>query len=50
VPKYFSVYLFTFTNGKFYCGITSKRPERRWQKGEGYKKCPLVYKAIKKYG
>ena len=50
VDKINFVYLLTFPNGKAYCGITNKIPERRWQNGEGYQKCPLVYKAIKKYG
>ena len=46
----YSVYRFTFPNGKYYFGMTSQKPHRRWQNGEGYKKCPLVYSAIKKYG
>lgn len=48
--KIYSVYLFTFPNGKKYCGQTSQEVERRWAHGQGYKKCPLVYKAILKYG
>lgn len=47
----YSIYLFTFPNDKKYCGFTSSKPERRWGKdGAGYKKCPLVYRAITKYG
>lgn len=46
----YSVYKFTFPNGKLYIGMTSQKPSRRWQNGEGYKKCPLVYKAIQKFG
>ena len=37
-------------NGKNYFGITSKNPEERWKKGEGYKSSPHFYLAIKKYG
>ncbi len=48
--KIYSVYLLTFPNGKKYCGQTSQKVERRWANGQGYKKCPLVYKAIIKYG
>lgn len=46
----YSIYRFTFPNGKYYFGMTSQKPHRRWQNGEGYKKCPLVYSAISKYG
>ena len=48
--KKYKVYLFIFPNGKFYCGYTSQTLQRRWDNGNGYKKCPLVYKAIQKYG
>ena len=37
-------------NGKRYVGITKKKPERRWNNGEGYKESPRFYNAIKKYG
>lgn len=37
-------------NGKIYIGQTCKKPEQRWANGEGYQKCTLFYKAIKKYG
>lgn len=37
-------------NGKKYIGITSVRPERRWRKGEGYKRSVKFYNSIKKYG
>ena len=50
LEKIYKVYLFTFPNGKKYCGFTSKKLERRWDNGNGYQKCPLVYKAIQKYG
>lgn len=48
--KIYSIYLFTFPNNKKYCGYTSQAVERRWNNGNGYDKCPLVHKAIIKYG
>lgn len=36
-------------NGKKYVGITSKKPEARWQNGTGYK-TQMFGKAIEKYG
>lgn len=37
-------------NGKKYIGITGQKPEKRWLNGKGYKRCPLFYRAICKYG
>lgn len=37
-------------NGKRYIGITSLKPTNRWANGDGYKRCPLFYAAIQKYG
>ena len=37
-------------SGKRYIGITSLSPQKRWQNGRGYKKCPYFYRAIEKYG
>ena len=37
-------------NGKVYIGLTSLKPERRWQSGKGYKDQPYFYSAILKYG
>lgn len=49
--KEYKIYLFTFPNGKKYCGYTSQQNiHSRWHGGHGYDKCPLVGKAIKKYG
>ena len=48
--KRYSVYKHTFPNGKTYVGLTCQNPLARWQKGDGYKNQPLVFKAIKKYG
>lgn len=37
-------------NGKIYIGQTKQKPENRWRNGEGYKKSPYFYNAIRKYG
>lgn len=37
-------------NGKKYIGITGQKPTNRWANGQGYKRCPLFYGAIQKYG
>lgn len=51
MDKLYTIYLLTFPNNKKYCGYTSQQPERRWGKnGSGYTRCPLVYRAIQKYG
>jgi len=46
----YTVYKHIFPNNKIYIGITSRKPEIRWNKGKGYKLCPLMNKAIQKYG
>lgn len=38
------------TNGKKYVGQTCQKPKRRWDNGNGYRRCTLFYRAIKKYG
>lgn len=44
-------YLHIFPNDKIYVGTTQRiKPEIRWQNGSGYKKQPLVWRAIQKYG
>jgi len=48
--KKYKVYLFTFPNNKKYCGYTSQSLKHRWDNGNGYKRCPLVWRAIQKYG
>ena len=48
--KRFSVYMHVFPNGKFYIGMTSRKPYERWSGGHGYKEQPLVWDAIVKYG
>lgn len=37
-------------NGKRYVGITSKKPEYRWNNGKNYKGCTYFSRAIDKYG
>ena len=47
----YCVYLHTNkTNGKKYVGITSRKTNTRWQKGNGYKRQKKFYAAISKYG
>lgn len=46
----YSTYCQIFPNGKIYVGITSKKPEQRWQKGKGYGEGSFVRNAIEKYG
>jgi len=38
------------TNFKKYVGITSQKPEYRWNYGRAYKQCPHFNSAIQKYG
>lgn len=42
------VYKYVFPNNKIYIGITSRTLEERWK--SGYRHCPYVLNAIKKYG
>lgn len=55
-PKYYSngyykVYVHTnLTNGKRYVGITSQKPEYRWNDGKSYKCNPHFWSSICKYG
>ena len=47
----YSVYKHTnLSNGKSYVGVTSMKPEKRWNGGLGYKKQPKFFRAILKYG
>lgn len=50
--KKFCVYRHIFPNGKSYIGITSKKPNQRWENGKGYSKTGqnAIYNAIRKYG
>lgn len=44
------VYVHTSPDGKVYVGITMKKPEYRWNNGNGYKPNKHFYNAILKYG
>lgn len=44
------IYKHTFPNGKIYIGQTKKSLLARFQNGRGYKSCPLMQRAIDKYG
>lgn len=53
----YCVYKLTFPNDKVYIGMTSRKPERRWNNGKGYLdkindryKQPLIANAILEYG
>lgn len=46
----YCVYRHTAPNGKMYVGITKDKPEHRWSNGNGYKRQPLFFNAINKYG
>lgn len=48
--KSFCVYIHTTPSNKRYVGITSNKPESRWNEGRGYKCNPAFYNAILKYG
>lgn len=48
--KEWSVYMHISPFGKRYIGITSQKPETRWNYGYGYKNNPYFWKAIQKYG
>lgn len=48
--KRFVLYKHTCPNGKIYIGITSKKPEIRWNHGKGYQQNKHFYNAILKYG
>lgn len=46
----YSVYCHIFPNGKRYVGVTKNSLEKRWGCGANYASCPLVFRAIQKYG
>ena len=50
ICKNFCVYIHTTPSNKHYVGITSNKPENRWNEGRGYKRSPAFYNAILKYG
>lgn len=46
----YTVYMHIAPNDKRYIGITSQKPIYRWDNGNGYKQCTLMWRAICKYG
>ena len=46
----YDVYIHIFPNSKVYIGITSQKPKRRWNNGQGYKNNQYMTNAIMKYG
>ena len=46
----YCVYKHTSPCGKVYIGVTSLRPDRRWESGSGYKYNHHFWSAIQKYG
>ena len=48
--KKYVVYKHVSPSGKLYIGITSQKPELRWNYGRNYKENPYFYNAIQKYG
>lgn len=46
----YSVYKLTAPNGKVYIGITSRKPEYRWNNGKGYFQNKHLYSAVLRYG
>lgn len=44
------IYKHTFPNGKIYIGQTKTKLSRRFMAGNGYNNCPLMSRAIAKYG
>lgn len=46
----YSVYKLTSPNGKVYIGITSQKPERRWNNGKSYYRNKHLYNAILRSG
>ena len=46
----FCVYCHTAPDGRRYIGITSRKPEKRWNYGKGYSENTYFTRAIEKYG
>lgn len=44
------IYKHTFPNGKVYIGLSKQKENLRFKQGLGYEYCPVVWKAIQKYG
>lgn len=41
-----TVYMHKSPSGKIYIGITGRKPEKRWDNGNGYKHCPHMAAAV----
>ena len=50
MERNYTVYKHTSPSGKVYIGITGRKPEKRWDNGNGYKHNKHFNNAIKKYG
>ena len=50
MERKYCVYRHTSPSGKSYIGITSRKPEKRWNYGKGYVDNEYFYNAINKYG
>lgn len=46
----YTVYCHTFPHGKVYVGLTKLTTDKRFKNGGGYKSCPLMERAIQKWG
>ena len=44
------IYKHTFPNGKVYIGLTCQTNKNRFRNGNGYQECPIMWRAICKYG
>jgi predicted GIY-YIG superfamily endonuclease len=47
---HYYVYIHQTPNNKFYVGITTQTPKKRWNNGHGYRSNKHFYNAILKYG
>lgn len=50
MEKTYCVYCHISPNGLRYIGVTSRKPEKRWNYGKGYKENSYFTRAIEKYG
>lgn len=50
IKKTWCVYMHRSPSNKAYIGITGSTPERRWDRGRGYKRQSYFWRAICKYG
>lgn len=50
MERKYCVYCHISPSGKKYVGVTCRKPEKRWNYGNGYKDNSYFYRAIQKYG